>query len=338
LKGSVNLIDKRIAVIGAGKVGSALALGLSRAGCAVTGVASRSPASAGRLAFLIGCRPCATLSDAAAGAEVLIIAVPDRAVGRVGRKLARSGAVRPGHVVIHTSGALPSGALDAVRGQGAAAASMHPVQSFARLDDVERLYGCYYGVEGDPKAVAAVREMVSLLGGRVLPLDGCDKALYHAAACVASNYLVVLLHLARTLIESAGVDAEQGRRALLRLAEGTLANAGEMDLPSALTGPIARGDTGTVARHARAMSGIVPEAARLYGHLGLYAVELARAGGGLDALRSIKMVNLLKGVTADDGFPGDHGVAAPDEAGRAADHDADGLRLPDGPHSRRGGH
>jgi len=332
------LKDKAVAIIGAGKVGSALALGLSRAGCRITGVASRSPASARRLASLVGCRACPTLFEAAADAEVIIIAVPDGAIRSVGGELARSGAVRPGDIVIHTSGALPSGALDAVRRQGAAAASMHPVQSFARVDDIGRLYSCYYGIEGDPEAVAAAREMVSLLGGRVLALDGCNKALYHAAACVASNYLIVLLHLAQTLIESAGVDGEQGRQALLRLVEGTLANVGEMNLSGALTGPIARGDRETVARHVYAMRGISPEAARLYGYLGLHAVELARSGGGLDAPRSMEIANLLREVTADDGFPGDHGFTAPDEAEQAADYDADGLRLPDGPHRGRGGH
>ncbi|MDQ7791910.1 MAG: DUF2520 domain-containing protein [Clostridia bacterium] len=295
----------RVAIIGAGKVGSALGVALRNRGYRITGVASRSRASAERLAVRVEAHaasdPCAVVGEA----DVVFITTPDREIGPVAFDIAHRGGFHSGQVVAHTSGALTAEELAPAREYGAAVVSIHPLQSFADTETgVERFGGCYFAVEGDAAAIPVAEQVVADLGGVLLHLKGEDKALYHAAACVASNYLVALIHLATGLLERCGLDREHGLQALVPLLDGTLQNIKEMGATQALTGPVARGDVPTLQWHLEAFGRSDAIAGDLYRRLGLYALQVAREKASVGTTEAKAIEKLLEGVEQSGGRAG----------------------------------
>ncbi len=277
------MIRPRIAVIGAGKVGSALAILLRERGYTVSGVASRSYGSASDLGSRVGATACGSPEDAARGADLVFITTPDREIAAVSKRISDRGAVGPGQVVAHTSGAHPSDHLEGVRERGALAVSIHPLQSFADVETaMKNLPGSYFALEGDDGAMPAAQQVVADLGGRAFNIDARDKALYHAAACIASNYLVSLLHLSTGLYEKFGLSRKEAFQALLPLVQGTINNIQNVGPVQALTGPVARGDVTTIRGHLPALAGVGPEEDRLYRVLGRYTVRVAVEKGSID--------------------------------------------------------
>jgi predicted short-subunit dehydrogenase-like oxidoreductase (DUF2520 family) len=274
-----------VGFVGAGKGGQTLAAALARAGVRVTAVASRSRASAERLAALAGVPPegvCDHAGDVPARAQLTLLTVPDDAIaGAVGEICAAHG-WRPGHAVVHCSGALPSRLLNCARAEGSPAASFHPLQAFARRPpDVAAataaLEGIVFGLEGDALLRPALERLAVVLGGRPLWLDAAVKPLYHAAAVLASNYVVTLAAAGADLLGRCGLAPDDALRALLPLLTGTLTNLSALGLPDALTGPLSRGDAGTIAGHLAALDAADPAVAALYRSLGRATVPLALA-------------------------------------------------------------
>ncbi|MEW6771165.1 MAG: Rossmann-like and DUF2520 domain-containing protein [Bacillota bacterium] len=266
----------KVAVIGAGRVGTAFTLRLKEKGYPVVAVASRSPASAGRLAEMTGAKACGAAEAARAG-ELVLLTTPDGVIAVVAEEISREGGFCPGQFVAHASGALPAAVLSPARQAGAAVFSLHPLQSFATPElAVDRLPGSYFTFEGDADALPLARRLVADLDGILFELDAAAKPLYHAAACVASNYLVTLLGLVLTLAERAGLPRDGIFPAFLPLIQGTLQNVGAVGPVTGLTGPVARGDVETIRQHARAME---KDAWELYRMLGLHTVKLARRKG-----------------------------------------------------------
>ncbi|HUS16404.1 MAG TPA: Rossmann-like and DUF2520 domain-containing protein [Chloroflexia bacterium] len=272
-----------VGFVGAGKGGQTLAAGLAHAGVRVVAVASRSRESAMRLAALAGVPASGVYSRAAevpAAAQLTLLTVPDDAIAAAVEEICRAGGWHPGHGVVHCSGALPSSLLDCARAEGSPAASFHPLQAFAaRPADVAaaaaQLRGIVYGLEGDALLMPALDRMVRLLGGWPLPLQAAIKPLYHAAAVIASNYAVTLVATGADLLARCGLEPDAAVRALLPLLAGTLTNLTTLGVPEALTGPLSRGDTGTVARHLDHLDAVAPEAATLYRSLGLVTLPIA---------------------------------------------------------------
>lgn len=293
-----------IAIIGAGRAGTALGAALAAVGYSVTAVASRRLETAEALAARLSCLAVAQPEDAARRAEVVWITTPDRAIGTVAGVIAAAGGFSPGQHVFHASGALSADILAPARKKGAHAASIHPLQSLTSETRPSDLRGCSFALEGDEEALPLARRMVSDLGGEVLPLRAQDKMLYHAAASITSNYLVVLLELAVRLLEKCGVQRGNGTSALIPLAEGTLANIERLGVRDALTGPLARGDVVTVRGHTDALRSIDDrEAADLYARLGRCAVGLARTRGDISPEVAVileqELRSLLKGADSD---------------------------------------
>ncbi|MDI6907772.1 MAG: DUF2520 domain-containing protein [Thermoanaerobacterales bacterium] len=288
--------EPSMAIIGAGRAGTALGLALAAAGYPVAAVASRRLETAEALARRVGCPATDRPDDAARRAAVVWITTPDRAVAEVAGAIAAQGGFSPGQHVFHASGALPAAVLSPAREKGALVAAVHPLQSFAGVTGPPDLAGCYFGVEGDAAALPLARRLVADLGGVFLPLRAGDKALYHAAACVASNYLVSVLDLAVRLLEGAGLERKAATAALLPLVEGTVANVRRAGVAAALTGPVARGDLDTVRGHVEALRALDPEAAELYRLLGCYTAGLARARGDLAPAAAAALELILKGV------------------------------------------
>ncbi|MEN8614359.1 DUF2520 domain-containing protein [Dehalogenimonas sp. THU2] len=282
--------DLKIGFTGAGKVATALALGLTDAGYTVNAIASRSLGSAEKLA--------ARLPSAAAGidpqsvadaADLIFITTPDAAIPGVAASI-KAG---PGKMVCHTSAADPVDVLEPLRRQGAVTGVFHPLQSVGSIDSAAILPGITFAIESEEPLLGILRSLAQELGGRPVELSGTDRVLYHASAVMASNYLVTLLDLAAGLWKDFGTR-EQAVAALLPLVRGAIDNVETIGVPGCLTGPISRGDTGTVNRHLAALRGKSPRALDVYRVLGLNTIPLAVAKGGIDTDQAAIMKELLE--------------------------------------------
>ena len=267
---------ERIGFVGAGRAGGALARALAAVGWPVVAVASRTPASAERLAGqLPAARAVPSAQHVADAADLVFLTVPDTALAAV----AEAVAWRPGQAVIHTSGADSLAPLAAAARAGARVGSLHPLQTFAApaADPLEPFQGTTCALEGDPALLPRLEALAAALGARSLRLPPQAKALYHTSAVLAANYLVTLLHLAAGLWERFGVSEEEATAALLPLVRGAVENVAAHGAGQALTGPIARGDAATVEKHLAALAEECPDALPLYRALAHATLDLARA-------------------------------------------------------------
>jgi predicted short-subunit dehydrogenase-like oxidoreductase (DUF2520 family) len=213
-------------------------------------------------------------------AALVLIAVPDDAIGVVAADLERARAVDEGHIVLHLSGLLDRLALHALASTGTALGSFHPLQSIADPSTAPaRLRGAFAGLEGDDRALAAGEQLARTLGMRAVRLAPGAKPAYHAGAVFASNYAVVLASVAEALARQAGVAPAEARALYVPLMQGTVANLA-LGPGSALTGPVRRGDAATVRRH---LAALTPGDRALYRALGLAALDLARKAGLAEA-------------------------------------------------------
>lgn len=260
----------------------------------MVGAASRSLPSADRLARLAGGRAYRDPVELARNARVLFITTPDRAVVSVAEMLASAGAFHRGQVVLHTSGALSSRELSCAAAFGAYPLSVHPLQSIAsRERGIDLLPGSTFVMEGDSRAAEVVKPMVTAIGGHPVFIDTSQKRLYHAAACIASNYLVATLTVSLDVWQKIGVPRERALKAILPLVRGTVDNVATVGIPAALTGPIERGDASTVARHLDEMREMMPEILPLYTALGRRTMALAREKGSIGQSEWDELARLL---------------------------------------------
>ena len=272
-----------IGFVGAGKGGQTLAAALALRGVRVVAVASRSRQSAERLAGLTGAGAdvvCENPAQVAANAQLTFLTVPDDAIQGAVDGVCREDGWQHGHAVVHCSGALPSSVLSCAHTEGSPVGSFHPLQAFATppVDAEEaasRVRGIVFGLEGDEILRPTLERLAVILEGVPLWLKPEDKTLYHAAAVISSNYAVTLLATAATLLSHIGISREQALAALLPLLRGTLRNIETQGIPDALTGPIARGDSGTVARHLQRLDATDPFIADLYRALGAATIPTA---------------------------------------------------------------
>jgi len=269
----------RLAVLGTGRLGSALAEALHRAGWPVAAVWNRSPQPARRLRSRLGVgRAYREAGRAAAAAPAVFLTVADDAVLPLAEVLAAGNASKmEGKIVFHTSGVHTAEVLSPLDRVGARTGALHPLQTFADpTSSLKRFPGTRWAADGHAGALALARQVVGSLEGRLLEVPAEGRVLYHAAAVTASNYLVALAEVACRLMTASGVPETEALGALMPLMEGTLSNLRGREPARALTGPVARGDAATVARHLKAME---PGVARLYRALGRQCVVLAEQNG-----------------------------------------------------------
>lgn len=273
-------------IVGAGRLGTALGEGLQRAGWPVVLVA-RSEASAVRA----GARGLAVVRSLAVApvADLVLISVPDDAMAGAARALAAAPQVlRPSSIVLHTSGAVPVNALRDAASTGIPIGSLHPMQSVTAQSGAAVLRGASAAVSGDPAALTMAERVAQALGMDPFRLADEAKPLYHAASAVAANFTVALLDVAIELACTAGMPSAHARRALARLAAGATARVADVETTGALTGPIARGDAGTVRLHLAALRQSAPHILPLYVEAARSTLRLAsRAGLNADAVRAI---------------------------------------------------
>jgi predicted short-subunit dehydrogenase-like oxidoreductase (DUF2520 family) len=240
-------------VIGAGPAGSTLARVLSERGFRVTAVAAHHLAHAEALAARLPEGKALAPEEVARTCDLVFLAVPDDRIEPLAGYLPWRG----GQSVVHLCGSKSAAALTAAAASGADVAALHPLMTFASVSLelpvallLDRLEGCYWGLEAESDPLAErLRRMVAALGGHVLIVPEASRVPYHMGAVFASNYVVASLGAAGALWETFGVEREEALRALLPLLRGAVASLAEYGLPQALTGPVARGDAGTVAAH-----------------------------------------------------------------------------------------
>lgn len=284
-------------LIGAGPVATAVAGSLRLGGVPVLGLWARRAAQARAAGSAAGVAAFSSAPpDILLESEVVILAVKDQVIGEVAQMLVGTGLVNTRHVMLHCAGATSAGdALGGVADQLAGVGTMHPLSAIADgKESMRALKGTVFGIEGDEVGRTMATRLVSAIGGVVLPLDGSQMAAYHAAAALASNYVVAAIDAAAAALSAAGIPPDRAARALVPLAEGALRNITAHGTTAGLTGPVRRGDAATIQRHLDALRGR-PELAEIYRALARRAVEIAgRIDGrdapdraGLDAIRAL---------------------------------------------------
>ncbi len=235
-----------IGIIGAGRVGGALAIALSEKNFPVC-LANRHKESADFIASVSKARSI-SIEDAAR-CKVVLLTVTDSAIKSVAKQIADF--VSKEQVVIHTSGALSSKEISFLN---ARVGSLHPLKSFANPEDAAKsLKGTIFTFEGSKKAEEAAKKIVSIVNGRFIKINPNDKVLYHLAAVLTANYTVTLFSLSQEILTSIGFLDEDAKESLLTLVKGVVRNIEKNGVDNALTGPILRGDVETIRMHLNAI-------------------------------------------------------------------------------------
>jgi predicted short-subunit dehydrogenase-like oxidoreductase (DUF2520 family) len=278
--------------IGAGKVGTALAVLLSRKGYTVASVYDLYEAAANNLAALAsGCHIMVNSQQVADIADLIFITTPDGAIEKVTSQIKWT----TGKNAIHCSGADSTDILSKARKDGANVGCFHPLQTFAGVQQaIENIPGSTFCIEAEEPLLTTLKDMAGLLDGSWIQLKASDKAAYHAAAVFASNYLVTLVKMAADLWQTFSIPSDQAAKALLPLMRGTLHNIETIGLPQCLTGPIARGDTGTIRKHIKDIGKKTPALLSSYKELGLQTIPIAIAKGNINKQQAGEMEMLLK--------------------------------------------
>jgi len=283
---------EKIGFIGAGTVGTALAARLAGRGYPVVAVSSRSRASAQRLAQAAGgCRVFDNSQAVADNAELIFITTPDGAIASVVSEVSW----HPGQSVVHCSGADSTDILKKAKEAGAKVGAFHPLQTFASPQQaIENIPGSTFALEAEEPLLGTLKSMAAALEGNWVELKAEDKVLYHAAAVFACNYMVTLVKLATDLWQTFGVPQQKATKALVPLLRGTLHNIETIGIPQCLTGPIARGDTGTINKHLDALKATAPHLLSTYRELGRQTIPIAVAKGKIDQSQARKLQTILE--------------------------------------------
>jgi predicted short-subunit dehydrogenase-like oxidoreductase (DUF2520 family) len=291
----------KISIIGAGRVGQTLGRLAYRAGYEIGEIVCRSRRSALAARRFIGAgEPQEARRAHLRAADLLLISTEDDHIIDAVEIIRQSGPALKPSVALHTSGALSSEALKPLADLGIAAGSFHPLQTFespARaLGLIEKTYFC---IEGQPRAVRLARRLARDIGARHFEIPTHKKALYHAAAVMASGGVVALVSKSLEMLTDCGLSDAESKKVLLPLVEGTIANVRALGPVAALTGPVRRGDVGTVARNIRAITEFDPWWVNAYIMLAEQAARLAERAqadeGKLAELRRLLDGGDLKG-------------------------------------------
>lgn len=285
----------KIGIVGAGTVGSALTIKLAENGYHVVAVSSRTYNSAKNLAQKIeGLQAVASNQAVADIADIVFITTPDCVIPEVAAELRW----HKGQSVVHCSGADSTETLQSAQKMGANTGVFHPLQTFASIKHaINNLPGSTFAIEAEEPLLSTLKEMAERLNCRWIELKAKDKVIYHAAAVIACNYLVTLVKLADDLWQTFGIPRDQATQALLPLLKGTLNNIENVGIPQGLTGPIARGDIGTVKKHLDALQKEAPDVLSTYCELGLQTIPIAQAKGKIDEDKATELRNLLKNAS-----------------------------------------
>lgn len=285
------LAPLRVGIIGAGRVGAVLGAALSRSGHHVVAATAVSTASRDRATRLLPGAALLPADDVVARSDLVVLAVPDDTLADLVRGLAEAGAFAAGQLVMHTSGAHGLAALEPATRRGVLPLALHPVMTLAgHPEDLHRLSGIPFGVTAADEHRAVAETLVLEMGGEPIWVSEGNRTLYHAALVVGSNHLVTLVAEARDLLATAGVtDPSRLLAPLLGAALDNSLRYGD----GALTGPVSRGDVGTVRRHLRTLVDQAPASVASYVAMARRTAQRALAAGRLKRHEAAPLLDLL---------------------------------------------
>jgi predicted short-subunit dehydrogenase-like oxidoreductase (DUF2520 family) len=272
-----------VSIIGAGRIGGALAVALSRAGFMIDRLVHRDGSTAKLVSPML--HPATEIvewSDHLADfdSNIVIIATADPDIPKVAVELREK--LKKGTVVIHTSGSLSSESLSVLGEAGCLTAAMHPLISVSdAVSGTENFADAYFCIEGDEKALVTIRAIVEALGGRAFSIETSKKPLYHAAAVTACGHLVALIDIAVEMLSNCGIERQTSKEILLPLISSTVDNLQTQSTANALTGSFARLDVAAIKRHLAAIDRDMSEQVKdVYLLLGERSLELAASNNG----------------------------------------------------------
>lgn len=286
------LRDRRTGVIGAGRLGTALAKAMFLKGYNVVGISARSEASRRRADRAVPRVPILGEEEVARGSDVLLVAVADDAISVVVERLASFTAVRSGQIVAHLSGRYGLEVLRSAAAFRAIPMALHPAMTFAGVaSDYTRFDGLPFGVSAPPQSREVAEQVVRDIGGDPIWVPEADRTLYHAALCFGANNLVTLVAAAVEALRASGVKrpAELIRALIIVSAENAIKYGDE-----ALTGPIRRGDHGTISAHLEAFGRAVPDLVDAYRQFGQFTANRAAAAKLNDELAIRRSTEALR--------------------------------------------
>ena len=244
----------KIGVISAGKVGATIAAALRATGHTITGAYAHSEASTDRLEAMLPGVPAMEIEQIAAASEMILLAVPDDELGPLVAGMAKLGLWKRGHLAVHVAGRFGTGVLDPALEAGAIPLAIHPAMTFTGTSlDLKRLIECPFGITASPMFLPIGQALVEEIGGHAVPIEEEDRGLYHAAICHGANHAVTLVNQAMRMLQSLGIEDPGTYLAPLVHAsiDGALRSGEKL-----LTGPVVRGDAGTVAEHLEAIDAL----------------------------------------------------------------------------------
>jgi predicted short-subunit dehydrogenase-like oxidoreductase (DUF2520 family) len=280
------------AIAGTGRVAKAMGALLSRSGVRIAAIAGRDLRATLDASRFVHAERAVSFRELPRFARRVLIAVSDNAIPSVANELADGGLSNC--AVLHTSAAAGPDALAMLRAAGNSVGVLHPLQTVPSPErGVETLPGATYALAGDEPATDWARELVNRFGGKVLAVDSDSWGSYHAAAVMACNYQVTLVDAALELLQNAGIGRAEGLDALSAILRATTENILALGPEAALTGPIRRGDAGSIEKHLAALNAARPETKRLYVAAGLRTLAIA----GLSPDEASEIAQLLIGAS-----------------------------------------
>ncbi len=285
----------RVGIIGSGRVGAVLGAALRRVGHQVTGVSARPDLSRVRAEALLPGVPIRPMPEVAADCDLLLLTVSDDALASVTADVAT--VVHPGQYVAHTAGRFGIGVLDPVTLSAAIPLALHPAMTFTGTSlDLTRLEDCPFAVTAAPEALPVAEALVIEMGGDPIVVSEESRLIYHAALAHGANHLVTLVAQTRELLGLAGVsDPARLVAPLLRAALDNALREGD----AALTGPVARGDTGTLTEHLDDLGEVAPDIAVTYRALARSTAQRAHDAGTLSDEQRDRLLAVLDAEGGD---------------------------------------
>lgn len=281
----------RIGLIGAGRVGAPLSAALARAGHHVVGVSAISKASRERVELLLPEAPLLPPDEVATSCDLLILTPPDDALAQLAKGLAEVGSLRTGQLVMHTAGRFGVGVFDAILETGILPMAIHPVMTFTGTSiDLSRIAGAFFGVTTPEPLLPIAQALVLEMGGEPLVIAEKDRPLYHLALSWSTNFITAVIAQGSEWLNQIGIDqSERLLHPLLDAAVDNVLRRGD----SALTGPIARGDVGSVRSHLDALHDRAPELVVSYKTLGRLTATRALEHGLITPLQATTLLEVL---------------------------------------------
>lgn len=276
-----------LCVIGAGRVGTTVSCTLAEKelpNIKLKAISSRSMESLNRAKKILGSKAAGVIftrenSKAVSLANCILICTPDDVINSVCSEIFKDKSKDfKNYYAIHFSGSKSLEVLNSARAAGAEIASIHPLKSFASIEEaIKSLPGTVFGITYSSTESKKMAEfLVKSLGGEIIEVENNKKPLYHAAACVASNYLVTLINYAVLIHKKMGIKPEDSLKGLMGLVESTVSNIKKMGTEKSLTGPIARGDVGTIKEHVKSFNEFFSkEDSALYRMMGIETSKIA---------------------------------------------------------------